>query len=198
MDRDKEKEKYTVQREADGGVRRRGPGLEAIPVREDEPDSLVHKTEVRTGRDWIRWGPIWAGLLMALASFLLLSVLALAIGAQAVELIGAAGTVATITGWATAIIGLIAFFVGGWVAGATSAPRGTAAGLLNGLLVWALGIVLILVFSALGVGQLFGALGNLFSQFRALAIIPEGSPELVGLIADAIASGAFAVFLSML
>ncbi|MDQ4000189.1 MAG: permease [Actinomycetota bacterium] len=153
---------------------------------------------MRLGRDRIRWGPIWAGLLMALASILLLSVLALAIGAQAVELIGAAGTVATITGWATAIIGLIAFFVGGWVAGATSAVRGTVAGLLNGLLVWALGIVLILVFSALGVGQLFGALGNLFSQFRALVVITESSPELVGQVADAIASGAFAAFLSIL
>lgn len=196
---DRGREEYTAEREADGGLRRPEPNLEeAIPVREDEPDSLVQKTEVRLGRDRIRWGPIWAGLLMALAGFLLLSVLALAIGAQAVELIGAAGTVATITGWATAIIGLIAFFVGGWVAGATSAVRGTVAGLLNGLLVWALGIVLILVFSALGVGQLFGALGNLFSQFRALVVITESSPELFGQVADAIASGAFAAFLSIL
>lgn len=203
MDRgrvDRGREEYRAHTQADGGLRRPEPDLEeeAVPLREDEPDSLVQKTEVRLGRDRIRWGPIWAGLLTALASFLLLSVLALAIGAQAVELIGAAGTVATVTGWATAIIGLIAFFIGGWVAGATSAIRSTAAGLLNGLLVWALGTVLILVFSALGVGQLFGALGDLFTQFRALVIIPQGSPELVGQIADAIASGAFAAFLSML
>ena len=153
---------------------------------------------MRVGRDRIRWGPIWDGLLVALAGFLLLSVLALAIGAQTVEIMGAAGTVATVTGWATAIIGLVAFFVGGYVAGATSAVRGTVAGLLNGLLVWALGIVLILMFSAFGVGQVFGALGSLFSRFRALVIIPEGSAQVVRQAADAIASGAFAAFLSML
>ena len=194
MDRDRER--YTAERETDG-LRRQEPEMEEVPVREYETD-LVQRTEIRVGHDRIRWGPIWAGLLTALAGFLLLSVLALAIGAQAVEIIGAAGTVATVTGWATAIIGLIAFFAGGYVAGATSAVRGTVAGLLNGLLVWALGVVLILVFSAFGVGQVFGALGSLFSQFRALVIIPEGSAQVVRQVADAIASGAFAAFLSML
>ncbi|MDQ3966282.1 MAG: permease [Actinomycetota bacterium] len=196
---DRGREEYTAQREADGGLRRPEPDLEeeAIPVREDEPD-LVQKTEVHVGRGLIRWGPIWAGLLAALASFLLLSVLALAIGAQTVDAVGAAETVATVTGWATAIIGLIAFFVGGWVAGATSAVRGTVAGLLSGFLVWALGTVLILAFSALGVGQLFGALGDLFTQFRVLVVIPESDPQVVQLIADAIASTAFVAFLSML
>jgi hypothetical protein len=201
----RDRERYTAEREADGELWRQEPDIDAVPVRErepnvvreDEPD-VVQRTEMRVGRDRIRWGPIWAGLLLALASLLLLSVLALAIGAQTVEVIGAAGTVATVTGWATAIIGLIAFFVGGYVAGATSAVRGTVAGLLNGLLVWALGVVLILVFSAFGVGQVFGALGNLFSQFRALVIIPEGSAQVVRQVADAIASGAFAAFLSML
>ncbi len=197
MDRDTER--YRAQREADGGLRRPEPHLEeeAIPVREDKPD-LVQKTEVHVGRNTIRWGSIWAGLLTALASFLLLSVLALAIGAQTVDAVGAAGTVVTITGWATAIIGLIAFFAGGWAAGATSPIRSTIAGLWTGFLVWALGIVLILAFSALGVGQLFGALGDLFTQFRALVVISESSPQVAQLIADAIASTAFVAFLSIL
>lgn len=193
----REREGYAPQREAERGPGTAEPDREAVPVRADETE-LVQKTEVRVGRDGIRWGPIWAGLLTALAGFLLLSVLALAIGAQTVEVIGAAGTVATVTGWATAIIGLIAFFVGGYVAGATSAVRGNVAGLLSGLLVWALGVVLILVFSASGVGQVFGALGNLFSQFRALVIIPETSPQVVRQVADAIAGTAFVAFLSML
>lgn len=195
MDRDRER--HVAEREADGEARRPEPGIEAVPVRESETD-VVQRTQVSVGHDTIRWGPVWAGLLAALAGFLLLSVLALAIGAQTVEVIGAAGTVATVTGWATAIIGLIAFFVGGYVAGATSPLRGTVAGLLNGLLVWALGVVLILVFSAFGVGQVFGALGNLFSQFRALVVIPETSPQVIRQVADAIAGGAFAAFLSML
>jgi hypothetical protein len=60
----------------------------------------------------------------------------------------------------SAILGLIAFFVGGAVAGMTSAVRGAVPGLVNGFLVWALGTVLILLLSALGLGQVFGALGN--------------------------------------
>jgi hypothetical protein len=55
------------------------------------------------------------------------------------------------------------------VAGMTSAVRGEATGLLNGFLVWALGTVLILLLSALGLGQIFGAL--------ELAPIGEGSNE---------------------
>lgn len=196
---DRGRERYRAQREADGGLRRPDSDLEeeAIPIRKNEPD-LVQKTEVHVGRDTIRWGPIWAGLLAALASYLLLSVLALAAGALTVDAVGAPGTVVTVTGWATAIIGLIAFFAGGLVAGTSLAVRGTIAGLLSGFLVWALGAVLILAFSALGVGQLFGALGDLFTQFRALVVIQESSPEVVQLIADAIAGTAFAAFLSML
>lgn len=74
----------------------------------------------------------------------------------------------TASAWVSGVIGLIAFFTGGSVAGMTSAVRGTATGLLNGFLVWALGTVLILALSALGLGQVFGALGNLVGQFSLL------------------------------
>ncbi len=207
MDRDREVDRPRRETERPSGmepdaraisVREDEPDARAIPAREDEPD-VVQRTQVNVPRDRIRWGPIWAGLLAALASFLLLSLLALAIGALTVNVGGDVGAVVTTTGWATAIIGLIAFFVGGYVAGATSAIRGTVAGLLNGFIVWALGTVLILVFSALGVGQLFGAVGNLFTQFRALLFVTTLSdPRIFQQIADTIASTAFIAFLSML
>ncbi len=207
MDRDREADRPRRETERPSGtepdarvipVREDEPDARAIPAREDEPD-VVQRTQVNVPRDRIRWGPIWAGLLAALASFLLLSLLALAIGALTVNVGGDVGAVVTTTGWATAIIGLIAFFVGGYVAGATSAIRGTVAGLLNGFIVWALGTVLILVFSALGVGQLFGAVGNLFTQFRALLFVTTlGDPRIFQQIADTIASTAFIAFLSML
>ena len=60
----------------------------------------------------------------------------------------------------TGIIGLIAFFVGGYVASMTSGARDTSAGLLNDVLVWALVTILMLLFSSLGTGQFFGALGE--------------------------------------
>jgi hypothetical protein len=110
-------------------------------------------------RDSIRWGPIWAGLITALTTFLLLQLLAIGLGLVDVGPGSDGGG-----GWVPALIGLIAFFTGGAVAGMTSAIRGTGTGLLNGFMVWALGTVLILLLSALGLGQLFGALGSLAGQ----------------------------------
>ena len=110
-------------------------------------------------RDSIRWGPIWAGLITALTTFLLLQLLAIGLGLVDVGPGSDGGG-----GWVPGLIGLIAFFTGGAVAGMTSAIRGLGSGLLNGFMVWALGTVLILLLSALGLGQLFGALGNVAGQ----------------------------------
>lgn len=126
-----------------GGGQDHGGGEELAPAR----------------RDSVRWGPIWAGLITALTAFLLLQLFAIGIGLVDLGPGSEGGG-----GWVPALIGLIAFFVGGLVAGLTSAIRGPGPGLLNGFMVWALGTVLILVLSVLGLGQLFGALGNVAGQ----------------------------------
>jgi hypothetical protein len=146
-------------------------------------------------RDSIRWGPIWAGLITALTIFLLLQLLAIGLG-----LIGIGPGDGGGGGWVSAIIGLIAFFAGGLVAGMTSAVRGETTGLLNGFLVWALGTVLILLLSALGLGQIFGALGNVVGQLGVLqnlqgANVPDINPAR---IAQAVRSGAIGAFFGLL
>ena len=145
-------------------------------------------------RDSARWGPIWAGLITALTTFTLLELLAIGIGLQDV------GADNDGEGLVSGIIGLIAFFTGGWVAGITSAVRGATTGLLNGLLVWALGTVLILVLSAIGLGQIFGALGNLVGQLLLLqggliVVNVTVDPEQV---AQAIRDAALGTFLGLL
>ena len=132
-----------------GGGHSSGGGEELAPAR----------------RDSVRWGPIWAGLITALTTFLLLQLLAIGLGLVDVGPGSDGGG-----GWVPALIGLIAFFTGGAVAGMTSAIRGPGSGLLNGFLVWALGTVLILLLSALGLGQLFGALGNVAGQVNPGAL----------------------------
>ena len=116
---------------------------ESVPAtpRRYDPDHVVER------RDSARWGPVWAGLITALTTFLLLELLATGIGLQDVGADNDGDDLVSGT------IGLIAFFVGGWGAGITSVVRGTGNGLLNGLLVWALGIVLIVVLSALELGR---------------------------------------------
>jgi hypothetical protein len=118
-------------------------------------------------RDSVRWGPIVAGLVTALTTFLLLSLLAVGIGITAVDPANgttdtsALGLGSAITG---AIIGLVSFFIGGLVAARTSAAVGRPAGALNGFLVWALGVIVILALGALGLSSILGAAGNIIGQ----------------------------------
>ncbi len=137
----------------------------ALP--EGDVEVLRQDTSVVLRRDSARWGAIWAGLFTAVTTFLLLELLAFGIG-----LIRVGPDIFTPQDqpnpWVSVIIGLIAFFAGGVVAGITSSVRGPITGALNGFLVWALGIVLILLLSALGLGQVFGALGNFVGQLGLL------------------------------
>lgn len=144
-------------------------------------ERVVDRTAV--ARDSVRWGPIWAGLLTTLSLFLLLELVAyafgwLTLGSGLGNFPGSTRNDALVTG----IIGLITFFLGGLLTGATTWVRGAAAGLINGFCLWALGTVLILLLSALGLGAFFGATGNAFNQlliwwrginFGALGINPD-------------------------
>ncbi len=181
-------------------VRGEDRDIKAAPVRREGVDDVVQQTtNVITPRDRIRWGPIWGGLLMALATFLLLSTLALAIGAMVVEPSAidpeAAGTTGGIV---SAIIILLAFLVGGWVAARASAVHGHSNGLLNGVLVWALGMGLVLLLSVLGLGSLFGALGGLLDQIR-LAGTPRPDVDVnPAEVTSAIRNSALGAFLTLL
>ena len=110
-------------------------------------------TDATALRDRVGWGPIWAGLITTLPVFLILELLAYGIGLGQ--------TSAGVNAWVTGILVLIAFFIGGWVAGRTSGVRGSGAGLVTGFLVWGLGVTLILALTLAGAGQLFGAVGRI-------------------------------------
>ena len=147
-------------------------------------------------RDSVRWGPVWAGLITALTTFLLLQLLAIGIGIVGI------GPNETGGAWVSAILGLIAFFLGGLVAGATSAVRGAVPGLINGFLVWALGTVVILLLSSLGLGQIFGALGSVVGQVGVLQNIQQGGVNAPNVdpaqVASAVRTGAIGAFFGLL
>ena len=148
-------------------------------------------------RERVRWGAIWAGLLTAIGIFLLLTTAAVAIGAVAVDS-GAEGETASMaSGIASAVIALLAFLAGGFVAGRTSGVVGRGYGALNGFLVWALGVVIILGLAAMGLGALFGAAGDLFAQYQQMGSPqPEGVDEAT--VIDGIRNGSIGAFLGML
>ncbi len=163
-------------------------------------DVVQQTTQVITPRDRVRWGPIWAGLVSALSLFLLFNVLALAIGATSVDAGTNAGDAARFGGIAPAIIGLLAFLFGGWVAARTSAVRGTGNGIFNGFLVWALGTLLALALAAFGLGSLLGAAGDFAGQIGNLGRQAAGNVDPADVtrnqqqIADGFRDGALGTF----
>jgi len=153
---------------------------------------------VAVSRDAVRWGPIAAGLITTLTTFLLLTLLALAIGLTAVDQPSSgdqASTVATGGAIVGAIIGLVSFFVGGFVAARTAAIIGRPAGALNGFLTWALGVVVILVLGALGLSGLLGAAGSIIGQVDPSSIqAPDVDPAQA---ADGVRDSALVAFVSL-
>lgn len=201
------KETKIVERNNNDGVRRQEPvvadtsGTRGKATRNQDVDDVVQQTtQVITPRDRVRWGPIWAGLVSALSLFLLLNVLALAIGATSVDPGTNDGDAAKLSGIVPAIIGLLAFFFGGWVAARTAAVRGTGNGIFNGFLVWALGTVLAVALAAFGLGSLLGAAGDFAGQITSFGQQAAGNVDPAEVtrnreaIADNIRDGALGTF----
>ena len=161
------------------GATRVGPGTErstrvtaAAPVVHEEP-----RVERHTGvsvapprRDRVRWGPVWAGLIVAVPTFLLLQLATLALGWWDVG--SGDGNNADL--WSS-VNGLIALFLGGLTAAATAVWRGVSDGLLHGILVWALTIVSLLVLTLFGGGALLGSLAGVVTDVAGIqqANVPD-------------------------
>jgi len=144
--------------------------------------SPTHVSEnVLTVRNRIQWGPILAGVISALALFLLLTVLGIAIGAS---VLGPRDTGEDIGRWAAvwgAITILAAFVVGGWIAARTAAVEGSFAALVNGMITGAAGVLLIIWLSMNGLGNLFGTIGSSVGTIaNSVSITPEDVQETTG------------------
>ncbi|MGY2129354.1 permease [Blastococcus sp. SYSU DS0617] len=116
-------------------------------------------------QDRVRWGPVWAGLIVAVPTFLLLQLATLALEWWEVGPGGGAGNNAD---WFSAINGLIALFLGGLTAGASAVWRGFSDGLLHGILVWALSVVSILFLTLFGGGALLGSLAGVVNDVTGI------------------------------
>lgn len=124
----------------------------------------------------VQWGPIIAGVLTALATLLVLTILGLAVGSSALEPrdVGSSlGTGAAIWG---AISAIIAFFVGGFIAAKTAAVGGVGSGMINGLMVGASILAIILYLTGTGLGSIVGSLGTNISDVTNLAQDTQSDP----------------------
>jgi hypothetical protein len=138
-------------------------------------ERLVEQIEARTIIDDARgpivaWGAVFGGLFVGAAVVLLLTVLGVAIGVtvlpdpRTVGLEGAARLGMGAAAWAAAVL-LVGFFAGGWVAARGTNHPSRAGALIQGMLLWTLGLIAVaaLVASGInaGVSGLFHGLGFL-------------------------------------
>ena len=121
---------------------------------EVRPAGITRTVSTGERRDRVRWGPIWAGLIVALGVNVLLQLALVATGAFGldVERTGLPEG-ALLSGLAA----LVAFFVGGLVTGASTMWRDGSDGAFHGVVMWALAVVSVLLLSVLGSGLALGA-----------------------------------------
>ncbi|MEB3337504.1 MAG: hypothetical protein VKJ46_08590 [Leptolyngbyaceae bacterium] len=127
------------------------------------PESIVERSSfspVMEYHDRVRWGPILAGLVIALSVQLVLSALGAALGLSTIAGSGAprtvAGDVSTAVGIWSIISLFIALFAGGWMASRTSGPMNRNTALLNGAILWAVTLTFGSWLLASGVSGAFG------------------------------------------
>jgi hypothetical protein len=115
-------------------------------------------------RDRVRWGPVWAGTVVAVATYLLLEMALL--GADLLDAdVGSTGALPD-GALLSVVAAALALLLGGVVAGASFAWRDTEDGLLHGLLVWAASIAVFVLLAVLGTGLALGTLGDTVDRVR--------------------------------
>ncbi len=109
--------------------------------------------------DTVRWGPIFAGIVVAVVSQLMLSALGTAIGALAVGE-ATSRTIGTSLGIWAIISLLISLFLGGWVMSSSCGPMNSKTAMMNATIMWATTIVLSAWLLTTGITGTFGVLAS--------------------------------------
>lgn len=135
--------------------------------------------------DRVRWGPIIAGLVVALASQLVLSALIASIGLSTIAGSGAprtnAGDVGSAVGIGSIISLFISLFLGSWVMARCCGPMNRSTAMLNGAVLWATTLALSAWLLASGVSGAFGVIaanaGDVVNQVAPAGNLPTGVPD---------------------
>lgn len=160
--------------------------------------SVVNK--VVDYHDSVRWGPILSGLVVTLATYLVLNALGGAIGTGFLSDSGAprsnADNVGTSVGIWSIISLLISLFIGGWFTSRACGPINRSVALLNGTILWATVLSLSAWLLANGVSGAFGIAasnaGEVINQVQQQGgvNVPNNAPTVSADQARSVAEGA--------
>ena len=142
---------------------------EPLPIQRERvverPVGVAERAGVAEYTHRIRWGPVWAGVIVGLATYLVLLALGAALG------LGPAAA-----GWWGGIMALIALFLGGYIAGLFTGEADVATSVVQGALVWALTLLVLPIIGAL-LGSVIGTAVDP-DAFRGVANTLAARPEL--------------------
>jgi hypothetical protein len=126
-----------------------------------QPDPQAPTSDER--RDRIRWGPVWTGALTTMSIYVVLQLLFFALGWLDLGFDGDGNS--TVRAVVSGVLGLVAFFLGGAAAGASSLWHRANDGMANGVVSWAVTVLALLAFALIGGGALLGSLADVATQF---------------------------------
>ena len=120
--------------------------------------------------DRVRWGPIFAGIVISIAAQLVLSALGASIGLTAGATGAAAGAVGAGVGIWSIVSLFISLFLGSWVMASTCGPMNKKTAMLNGTILWATTLAISAWLLASGVSGTFGVVaanaGSIVDQIQ--------------------------------
>jgi hypothetical protein len=126
--------------------------------------------------DWpVNWKSVWVGALTAFALVLIFGLIAIAIGAH---VLGAENRIVELKKWGlgalayTVAAAFFSFTAGGWAAGKVAGILRSEPAMLNGALVWLLGVPMLAGAAALGAGNFLGAWYGGLAGSPAWATVP--------------------------
>ena len=167
----------------------------------ERPDVGVRPVQTTTTaplvdyHDTVRWGPIFAGIVVAIISQLMLSALLASIGGLAAGDV-APGTIGTSLGVGAIISLLISLFLGGLTMASSCGPMNSKTSMLNAIVMWATTLVLSGFLLTSGVSGAFGVIasnaGAAVTQVEQAtgASIPDSQAEVSEAVPDVTAQQA--------
>jgi hypothetical protein len=123
----------------------------------------------------VNWGAVFAGLVIATALQVVLTVLGAAIGLTALEGEDSGRAFGIGTGLWALLIPVVTLFIGGMIAGRLATVRDRAGGFIHGALVWGLSLLLATYLLGSGASRVLGGVLDLAGNLTGGAVAAAGS-----------------------